>query len=387
MIPAAVVLVAFLLSNMPSPIYPLWHEDIGFPVSTITVLFSLYQAGVLIGLLGLGRQADKLGWRVSLVGATLLSLVAALVFASAHSAWALMAGRLLSGLAAGIFVSCGPAAVTAVMEREGHSRPSLVASLAISCGLAFGPLLGGLFADFAPAPTRLVFIVEVCLLAIGAVALFRDPKLSFSRTLSNIGASAFTAPEHNVAGRRSLFVVVTIIFTSCYITSGIYMSIGSSYLQQTLGVSSASLAGLLVFLVFGSAFLGQLVFAKKTPLLQASVALGAGGVGAVILVAGILTHSPVALFTSAVLSGASQGLGQLVGLTVVRHITPLHKLRGAYAILNTVGYGVSGGSIAASWPLFGLLGTSGAILVIASIVVLLTLVSGVLTFSNRNRIK
>ncbi|WP_229809217.1 hypothetical protein, partial [Salinicola rhizosphaerae] len=174
---------------------------------------------------------------------------------------------------------------------------------------------------------------------------------------------------------------------SCYIASGIYMSIGSSYLQDSLGISSALLAGLLVFLVFGSAFVAQLVAARITPLAQASVALFAGGLGAIILVLGINVDSPTALFASATLSGASQGLGQLVGLTLVRRITPLPKLRGAYAILNTVGYAVSGGSIAASWPLVRVLGTAGAIAVIAVIVVVLTSLAGLLAFMNKEQMR
>ncbi|WP_419710504.1 MFS transporter [Pseudomonas sp. NFX224] len=385
MIAAALVFAAFLLSNMPSPIYPLWQHEIGFPTATITVLFSLYQGGVLIGLLGLGRFVDKIGWRTSLIGATILSCIASVAFAGADTAWQLMVGRLVSGMAAGVFVSCGPAAITAVFERSGHARPSLVASLAISSGLACGPLLAGVFADFARAPTRLVFIVEALLLAVGAIALLRDRSLKTIGRASTGGSGEPVSTGAEGIGRRGFFLVVTFIFTSCYIASGIYMSIGSSYLQNSLGVHSSVLAGLLVFLVFGSAFTAQLLSARFTPLTQAVIALAAGGLGAVILVLGIKLDSSGALFASAVFSGASQGLGQLVGLTLVRRITPLSKLRGAYAILNTVGYAVSGGSIAASWPLVRVLGTAGAIVVIAGVVVVLTLVAGGLTLANKER--
>ncbi|MCR8720607.1 MFS transporter [Pseudomonas syringae] len=387
MIAAALVFAAFLLSNMPSPIYPLWQNEIGFPTATITVLFSLYQGGVLIGLLGLGRYVDKIGWRTSLIGATLLSCAASVAFAGADTAWQLMLGRFISGMAAGVFVSCGPAAITAVFERAGHRRPSLVASLAISSGLACGPLLGGFFADYAPAPTRFVFIVEALLLAVGAIALLRDNTLrTVGRPNVDASSEAMIANAAEVS-RRKFFMVVTFIFTSCYIASGVYMSIGSSYLQSSLGVHSAVLAGLLVFLVFGSAFTAQLMAARFSPLSQAIVALAAGGVGALILVLGISLDSSAALFASAVFSGASQGLGQLVGLTLVRRITALPKLRGAYAILNTVGYAVSGGSIAASWPLVKALGTAGAIVVIAAVVVVLTFTAGALTFVHRERMR
>lgn len=380
MIAALIMLGVFLLSNMPSPIYPLWQSDLGYSTATITLLFSLYQGGVLIGLLGLGRFIDKIGWRVSLIGGTTLSLMAALIFASAHSPEQLMLGRLFSGIAAGIFVSSGPAAVTAILENKGHPKPSLVSSLAISIGLAFGPLLGGLFADYLPSPTQTVFMFEAILLLIGAILLLVNKPL---KAAASFHLNADVTPmidEHNpLPHPKTLFIAVTIIFASCYITSGIYMSIGSAYLQQTLAVNSAFLAGVLVFLVFGSAFVAQMLLAKFSPLTQSKVALFIGGTGAIILVIGTMQNSAIALFVSAIFSGASQGLGQLVGLTLIRRITKLHQLRRAYAILNTVGYGASGGSIAASWPLFGLLGTIGAIIVIASCVVFLTIIAAVLT--------
>ncbi len=376
----------FLLSNMPSPIYPLWQNEIGYPTSTITLLFSLYQAGVLIGLLGLGRFSDKIGWRASLIGGTAVSICAAVLFSCADTSTMLMLARFLSGIAAGIFVSCGPAAVTAILENDKHRKPALIGSLAISIGLAFGPLLGGLFADFLPRPTQTVFIFEAVLLIIGAIALFNDDKLKQAANFKHQDNQPLNTQKDDLPKKQTgLFVAITIIFASCYITSAIYMSVGPSYLQHTLGINSASLSGLLVFLVFGSAFSAQMLASKLSPLHQARIALGLGGAGAVLLVVGTNIDSPIAFFVSAILSGSSQGLGQLVGLTLVRRITPLPQLRRAYAILNTVGYGAGGGSIAASWPLYDSMGTSGAMVVIATVVVILTLFSSTLAFRYRHQ--
>lgn len=388
MIPAIIMLGIFLLSNMPSPIYPLWQADIGYSTATITLLFSLYQGGVLLGLLGLGKLADRIGWRVSLISATCLSLLVSILFASAESSSQLMLGRFLSGIAAGIYVSCGPAAVTAVLEKDGHAKPAFIASIAISIGLAFGPLLAGIFADFLPHPTSTVFLCEAILLAVGALLLMRDPRLkAASDTQRTANQKKVDVQQHSAPtqGSKTFFFVVTLIFASCYITSAIYMSIGSSYLQKSLGVESSTLAGFLVFLVFGSAFFAQFLTQKLNTYTQAVIALSAGGIGAIILVLGTTFDATIAVFISAMLSGASQGLGQLVGLTLVRKITPLPKLRGAYAILNTVGYGTSGGAIAASWPLYDMIGTVQTINVVAITVVVLTLVSAFLTVKFKKR--
>jgi MFS family permease len=46
--------VVFLLSNMPSPLYPAWQKEMYFGASTTTILFTVYTVGFVIGSLALG---------------------------------------------------------------------------------------------------------------------------------------------------------------------------------------------------------------------------------------------------------------------------------------------------------------------------------------------
>src|SRR6185437_388629 len=87
-------------------------------------------------------------------------------------------------------------------------RASLVGSSATVAGAAVGPALAGVLAQYAGAPRRLAFVVEIVLLAIGFALLVRlfpkdhgagrwrpqRPRVpaSIRRTSAFAGATAFT---------------------------------------------------------------------------------------------------------------------------------------------------------------------------------------------------
>lgn len=65
--PFWVVAIAFLLvmaySTVPTPLYPLYQELDGFPVSVVTVVFAAYAVGVVASLFLLGHVSDWMGRR------------------------------------------------------------------------------------------------------------------------------------------------------------------------------------------------------------------------------------------------------------------------------------------------------------------------------------
>lgn len=372
--------VALLLPNMASPIYPLWQDEMGFPPSVISVLFAVYPAGVLLSLFGVMRFLKRFGWRVSLLVGTGVAFLGSLLLIVADGPMLLGASRFITGVSTGICLSVGASTIAAVLERRGIRNAARVAAIVLSGGFASGPLIAGLVADHAPRPTVLVFELEAVALMVVAACLLADRGL---RTIDDYrrsrpdavvpAAGAQTVvqmlpPE----ARRLALLTATWVFVACGIACAVYQALGSAYLKSLLGDDSASVAGLLIFLVFGSAFLGQLLMADAGTRVQAWVALIAGGVGSILLLAGILADSVPTLFVAASLAGASQGLGQAVGVTVARQTTELDRLPAVLSRLNIVAYGLAGTSIFVSSPLVELLGVATAIGVIAASVLALT---------------
>ena len=79
-------------TSAPSPIYPLYLQRWGFSVTTLTVVFAVYVAGLAGALLTVGSLSDHLGRRPVLVASLLVAA----------------AGTRSSGRPAGSSRSCSP---------------------------------------------------------------------------------------------------------------------------------------------------------------------------------------------------------------------------------------------------------------------------------------
>ncbi|WP_262402296.1 MFS transporter [Actinomadura sp. CNU-125] len=101
------VTAVFVLSNAATPLYVLWQRELGFSGGTLTVIFACYIAGLIGSLLVSGVLSDRFGRRPVLLPALGLAIAACGVFAAAPSVAALMAARLLTGVAVGAVVSAG----------------------------------------------------------------------------------------------------------------------------------------------------------------------------------------------------------------------------------------------------------------------------------------
>ncbi len=95
--------VTMLGTTLPTPLYGLYRQRFGFSELMITVIFATYAAGVIVALLSFGRLSDAIGRRAALLPALGLSALSAVAFLAAQGLGLLLAGRVLSGLSAGIF--------------------------------------------------------------------------------------------------------------------------------------------------------------------------------------------------------------------------------------------------------------------------------------------
>src|ERR1700679_1356051 len=96
-------------TTLPTPLYGLYQEQLGFSELMVTVIFATYAVGVIASLLLFGRLSDEIGRRGALLPGLALSALSAVAFLLAHGLAPLLVGRLLSGLSAGIFTGTATA--------------------------------------------------------------------------------------------------------------------------------------------------------------------------------------------------------------------------------------------------------------------------------------
>ena len=200
----ASITVTFLAASAaPTPLYATYQKAWGFSALTTTVIFGIYAVALLGALLTVGRLSDHIGRRPVLLAGIAGQILALVVFANAYSVTALLAARIVQGLAAGTTIGAigagmleiaddhdiahvvqGLAAGTAIgaigagMLDIDQARGAVANATASGLGTASGALLSAVAVQWLPAPTRLVYVVLAVLLLAQAFGVLLLPETS-----------------------------------------------------------------------------------------------------------------------------------------------------------------------------------------------------------------
>lgn len=335
---ASIVTAVFVLSNSPTPLYVRWQHELGFSSAMLTVIFAAYIAGLLATLIVAGQAADRLGRKQVLIPGLIVALTACILFISASSVAALVVARFLTGVAVGVVVSAGMAAVVDLGGPNRRRQASLVASVAMVLGAGLGPLLAGLVAEATTDPVVPIFTVEFLLLL---TALIIAVRLSIPRALHsgarNVTRFRVHLPAVPHRNRRQLAFGIAAFAPGITATSFV-LSLGPSLLSKLLGVTSPLIAGGIACVMFLTATAVQFAVSRwkaRSILILSATATVSAMVALVVAVTGSLV---VPLVLAAILAGAGQGLGQLGGLTLIGAHVPDTRRAEANSVLNIGGY-------------------------------------------------
>jgi MFS family permease len=303
---AAVFFTAMAYSTVPTPLYPLYEQRDGFPVSLVTVIYSSYAVGVMLSLYLAGHVSDWLGRRPLLLVAVAISIASAILFLLFPESFGLIGARLVNGVSIGILSATATAHLGELRKvaRPGESAAvaTSVAGAANLGGLALGPLIGGLCAEFLPDPLVLPHVVFLILLVAGALALLTVPE-----TVTATGGPHRYRPQKLSVPRanRAIFLVAAFGAFAGFAVFGLFSSLIPTFLAGTFGDRDHLLAGVAVFAIFASAAAGQLALAGRPLRTQLSIAVAACAVGLTLVAIGAVLPQ-IALFLG---GGVVAGLG------------------------------------------------------------------------------
>lgn len=312
--------VVMLGVTLPTPLYPLYQHALGFSTLITTVIYTAYSAGVMITLILFGGSSDHHGRRPVLLAGLACSAASAICFAVKIGLPEIFAGRILSGLSAGLFTGTATAYVIDLAPQARRGQATLLAAAANIGGIGAGPLLAGLTLQYLPAPLRTAYAADLALVAIGVVLLVRLPETATSPT---------TGPARTRLGipepARLMFARAAIAGSAGYAVNGYFLTIIPTTLQTQFTEHNHAITGAIICSLFAAALVGQVA----VPTLGNERALAAGclvmiaGTG---LLAASLAESSLALLTAgAMIAGAGQGLSFRGGLALVRTLSPQHQ--------------------------------------------------------------
>lgn len=326
------IAVSFLAgSSAPTPLYSTYQAHWGFSSIMVTVVFGVYALAVLAALLVFGSLSDYIGRRPVLIAASFVQALTMLLFASAGSVDHLLIARVVQGVATG----SAAAAVGAAMLDIDRIRGTVANAVAPIMGTALGALLGGVMAQYLPAPTHLVYLLLAVVFVAQGVAVMFMPETAGGRA----GAWASLRPQFQFppAVMKALVPAVPVL-VAVWALAGFYASLGPAALRILTGSASLFIGGVTLFTMAGSG--GLAVLALRNLAGPRMMALGAGGLatGVPVTLAGLVEYSTLIFFVGAVIAGAGFGAGFQGAVRSVMPHASAHERAGVLSLVYVVSY-------------------------------------------------
>jgi MFS family permease len=368
---ALVLTITMLGTTLPTPLYVIYQGRWHFSAAIVTVTFAVYAAAVIATLLLAGRSSDQAGRKPVLAVALGASALSTAVFILAPDVGALIAARIVSGLSAGLVTGTATAMLTELAPAAASRRASLVATAANMAGLGLGPLIAGVFAQYAAGPTTLVFEVYLAALAVAGLILLFLPETVRIRTRPALRFTGLGVPERG----REEFIAAGVAAFAAFALLGLFSSLVPGFIAGQLHQGSHAVQGAVVFLLLAVAALTQIAVSRLSSSRAVMIGLTLFLVALALIVAGLAQSSMALFLAGTVAGGAATGSIFLGSLATANRLAPAGR-RGqslsaffvaCYAglIIPVVGVGV----------LSGFTGTFTAVLTFSILLALLCLFS------------
>ena len=299
---AACAFLGFAASTATSPLFRVYADKFSFAATTLTLMFAVYIVVLLGTLLVFGSLSDYTGRRMVMLTGLASGAAGCGLFLIAHGVGLLFSARALQGVAVGLTSGAASAALFD-LQPDGGAAP-VVSSTAPTGGQALGAIGASVLAQYAPAPTQLVWWLLFGAFITGVVAVLVMPEPGTVRP----GAVSSLRPHVSVPpAARSAFATAVPALVGIWALAGFFLSLGPSLAAQLLHSKNLLWGGILIFLLTGLAAAGSALLARRNP---SAVMLGGCLVvivGAAVTFASIETGISAVLFVGTAIAGLGFG--------------------------------------------------------------------------------
>ncbi|CNE13278.1 multidrug resistance protein [Yersinia nurmii] len=265
---ALALTAALLNSSVPTPLYPLYQQQLGLSSVSLTMVYAAYAAGVLISLLAVGNLAGKIrDLRMMIVPALVAVLAGAWLFAIADTFGRLFVARLLAGIGTGALTGAANLALIRFCPPDGGKRAALIATLSFTAGLALGPIFSGVALQTQFHPTVLPFTLIIAMAALAAAGItlgwpetraLRHKNIKLNRGASGAVKSAGGLLSGLTATGMRFFLCAGALFVSWVVAASI-LAIGPAIAKQLLSLPGQGGLGYVIAVYLLIAGICQLV--------------------------------------------------------------------------------------------------------------------------------
>lgn len=282
------MLLALALTTYPTPLYPSYEAEYSIGPIGVTLIFSAFAAGAIIGLVMVERDRGRLSSLVLVVSAGVTATAAALMLALSDSLVGFLLARILSGIGAGAAAAVSTALILGLASSVGGNLARLWLRMApplALIGLATGPAVIALTVGVAKIDRASVLMATAIAAAVAT------------------GLMLLAAPADGPAtGKRP---PVPLPFRSgalvAFAATGVFGALTPTIVSEVSGDVGVAGLGFAASLPFAAAAVGA---AWPRPLFSPPIILG---IGEVILVAAVASETIVILVLAAAVAGFGAG--------------------------------------------------------------------------------
>jgi MFS family permease len=334
--------------NQFTPLLIVYRDRGGYSQVGVDVFLGAYVLGLIPGLLVASALSDRYGRRPLLLSGMASSIAgsAVLAFGPTAGASAIIAGRMLSGLAIGIAMAVGtswvkelstPAFDPGLDPGTGARR----SSIALTLGLGIGPGVASVLAQWAPFPLVLPYLVQI------ALVLLVLPSLASRVPETRFDAGAVSLRKRlrvPLASHRRFRYVIAPMAPWIFGSAAVAYAVIPQLVDGRVGHWALIFTAALTVATLGAGVLVQPIAKRLDDVSTAravfiSMVLMSLGMALAALTA--VTRSPWMAAPVAVLLGAAYGIAVVSGLLEVQRIAEpdeLAGLTGVYYALAYVGF-------------------------------------------------
>lgn len=299
----ASITMAFLAgSSAPTPLYPIYQQLWHFSPVMVTVIFAAYAIALLAMLLVTGRLSDHIGRRPVLIAATVAQALTMIAFAMAQGIAALIAARILQGLATGAAIG----AVGAGMLDIDRDKGTVANAVAPAMGTALGGLIAAAMVRYLPAPMHLVYLVLAVVYLLQGLGVALMPEPGLRRPGALVSLKVQWRPPRST---HSALLAAAPLLIAGWAIVGFYLSLGPALLHRVFGLDASLVGGVVPFLMAGSAGLAVLRWHRTHEQQMRLSGASALIVGMLASLAALALHLSCVFFAASIVAGAGFGLG------------------------------------------------------------------------------
>ena len=328
---ASLIVSLLAASSAPTPLYATYATKWGFTPVTTTIIFGVYALAVLTALLTLGRLSDYLGRKPVLLAALAVQAVSLAVFTTAGGTGELLLARVIQGLATGAALG----AIGAGMLDIDRDKGTLANALSPGLGTGSGAIASAVFVQYLPAPTHLVYLAIIGVLAVqaGGVALLRE-----TVEPSRLRPSALIPEVALPPAVRGPMLAATPVVFAVWALAGLYGALGPALVRTMTGSASEILGGLSLTTLTAAAVIAVYLLRNVPARSVMLTGIASLVTGTIITLVALDAGSVALFFAGTAVSGLGFGSGFQGGIrTVVPQAAP-HERAGVLSLLFTVAY-------------------------------------------------